>query len=91
MYVADVCVYDGRMYKQGQKWQDGCDYDCICTDGMTGKYECTERCVCFQLLSPFSVMGEPEFHKLCLQAVSHSSRSTDKQLCNIDIFLLFFE
>ncbi|XP_060567789.1 mucin-2-like isoform X2 [Ruditapes philippinarum] len=48
----NVCVYQGRMYTQGQKWQDGCKYDCICTDGMTGKYECTERCAAFPLVPP---------------------------------------
>ena len=46
--LADVCVYNGRMYTQGQKWQDGCKYDCICTDGLTGKYECTERFVTYK-------------------------------------------
>lgn len=39
----DACIYGGRIYTQGQRWQDGCQYDCICIDGKTGKYECTER------------------------------------------------
>lgn len=37
------CMYKGIMYQKGQQWQDGCQYNCICEDGMTGKYVCTER------------------------------------------------
>ncbi|XP_052233684.1 uncharacterized protein LOC127846468 isoform X4 [Dreissena polymorpha] len=48
----NVCVYNGKMYTQGQKWQDGCQYDCVCVDSMTGKYECTERCPTFPLVPP---------------------------------------
>ncbi|KAJ8302983.1 hypothetical protein KUTeg_019379 [Tegillarca granosa] len=39
-----VCVYKGKSYSQGQRWRDGCDYNCICEDGMTGKYKCTAIC-----------------------------------------------
>lgn len=42
--VPQVCVYKGQAYNQGQRWQDGCDFNCICDDGMTGKYTCTARC-----------------------------------------------
>ncbi|XP_052816208.1 uncharacterized protein LOC128242861 isoform X2 [Mya arenaria] len=52
----NVCVYNGKMYTQGQKWQDGCKYECVCTDGMTGKYECTERCPTFPLVPPQCTM-----------------------------------
>ena len=31
------------MYQPGQKWQDGCKYECICEDGITGRYKCSER------------------------------------------------
>lgn len=41
-FAAEVCVYKGNMYQQGQKWQDGCDYNCECIDAMTGHYRCTE-------------------------------------------------
>ena len=41
--VLDVCVYHGKVYKQGQKWQDGCDYDCECINSMEGKYKCVEK------------------------------------------------
>lgn len=40
-----VCVYSGKYYTQGQKWQDGCDYDCTCVNGQMGVFECTERWV----------------------------------------------
>lgn len=41
-FSAEVCVYKGNMYQQGQKWQDGCDYNCECIEAMTGHYRCTE-------------------------------------------------
>lgn len=37
-----MCVYKGKAYSQGMKWRDGCDYNCECQDGMTGRYVCTE-------------------------------------------------
>ncbi|XP_060081054.1 uncharacterized protein LOC132560404 [Ylistrum balloti] len=45
-----VCIYKGNAYQTGQRWQDGCQYNCICEDGMTGKYVCTERCSVFPQL-----------------------------------------
>lgn len=38
-----VCVYNGKSYHQGEKWQDGCQYNCECVDSMSGQYKCTER------------------------------------------------
>ncbi|XP_076113274.1 uncharacterized protein LOC143080959 isoform X2 [Mytilus galloprovincialis] len=40
----DVCVYKGKQYNQDQKWQDGCDFDCVCQDSKKGLYKCTEKC-----------------------------------------------
>ncbi|KAL5022346.1 hypothetical protein ScPMuIL_001501 [Solemya velum] len=40
----EVCIYKNRQYTQGQKWRDGCDYDCVCEDGVTGSYRCSEIC-----------------------------------------------
>ncbi|XP_060600216.1 uncharacterized protein LOC132753729 isoform X4 [Ruditapes philippinarum] len=39
-----ACLYKGQIYKQGVTWQDGCDYECECTDASKGMYKCTERC-----------------------------------------------
>jgi len=39
-----VCVYKGSAHKQGEKWQDGCDYNCECKDASTGYYQCTDIC-----------------------------------------------
>ncbi|CAG2252385.1 unnamed protein product [Mytilus edulis] len=36
----NVCVYKGIAYSQGQQWYDGCDYSCVCEDGITGVYRC---------------------------------------------------
>lgn len=40
-----MCDYKGMQYATGQKWQDGCQYDCECIDGSTGQYRCTEKYV----------------------------------------------
>ena len=37
-----VCVYKGKTYTQGQRWQDGCDYNCVCLNADMGRYDCTE-------------------------------------------------
>jgi len=42
-YSSDGCVYKGRYYGGGQKWEDGCDYDCVCVDSNSGQYRCTEK------------------------------------------------
>ena len=42
-YVAGICVYKNKTYTQGQKWSDGCLYNCECTDGNIGKYICKEK------------------------------------------------
>lgn len=44
------CFYKGKFYADGQKWQDGCDYNCECIDGMNGKYQCSQRSDSFLLL-----------------------------------------
>ncbi|CAG2246047.1 unnamed protein product [Mytilus edulis] len=38
------CRYKGITYHRGETWTDGCDYDCECVDGHTGRYSCTNRC-----------------------------------------------
>ena len=53
LLVSDVCVMDGKQYTQGQKWYQGCQKICICNDGKTGAYTCTERFVVF--VTQFSV------------------------------------
>jgi len=39
-----VCIYKGKFYSQNQKWDDGCDYTCTCTDASTGMYTCNPLC-----------------------------------------------
>ncbi|XP_071091876.1 uncharacterized protein [Haliotis cracherodii] len=49
---ASGCVYKGKLYTPGQRWADGCDYTCVCEDGMTGKYQCTEKCPKYPNMAP---------------------------------------
>ena len=42
-FIADVCIYNGQEYLQDQKWADGCELDCECTNAVLGKYHCTEK------------------------------------------------
>lgn len=37
------CVYKGVQHGQGERWEDGCDYDCVCEDATIGKYTCNEK------------------------------------------------
>jgi hypothetical protein len=32
-YFTEYCEYKGVRYSTGQKWRDGCDYNCVCVDG----------------------------------------------------------
>ena len=44
------CAYKGKSYSPGQKWYDGCDYECVCQDGATGRYQCYNRFVFYDCL-----------------------------------------
>lgn len=37
------CYYKGVVYQKGQTWSDGCQFDCVCLDDMSGQYQCTEK------------------------------------------------
>ena len=37
------CVYKGVEYSAGERWEDGCDFTCTCTDALRGHYECVDR------------------------------------------------
>lgn len=37
------CYYKGTIHRKGDRWADGCEYNCECMDDMTGRYRCTER------------------------------------------------
>ena len=39
----DVCIMNGKQYTQGQSWYDGCQQKCVCEDGRTGYYRCSQR------------------------------------------------
>ena len=43
VHVVAMCVYKGKQYTQGQKWQDGCSFDCECVDGNMGQFQCTDK------------------------------------------------
>ncbi|XP_025115701.1 uncharacterized protein LOC112577005 [Pomacea canaliculata] len=46
------CLYNGVHYSQDQRWQDGCQYNCVCTDASIGHYSCTKRCPRYAELPP---------------------------------------
>ena len=41
--MTGYCEYNGQHYQQGETWEDGCQYNCVCEDTTTGKYKCTEK------------------------------------------------
>ena len=43
---AGMCVYtDGRTFRQGDSWTDGCAYTCTCEDAPQNTYKCDFRWV----------------------------------------------
>ena len=44
-YILSIggCVFKGRLYQQGNRWDDGCTYKCECLDSTSGQYRCTDR------------------------------------------------
>ncbi|GFR96541.1 collagen alpha-5(VI) chain [Elysia marginata] len=41
---ADVCIFQGQSFEQGDTWHDGCDKTCVCDDARTGYIRCSDRC-----------------------------------------------
>lgn len=48
----NTCYYNGNRYRQGEKWQDGCAYDCECADAQSGQYVCYNKCPSYFNLPP---------------------------------------
>ncbi|KAJ8302801.1 hypothetical protein KUTeg_019197 [Tegillarca granosa] len=42
------CIYKGQVYSQGQEWNDGCNFNCRCTNGEKGQFVCNRRYVICQ-------------------------------------------
>ncbi|XP_035828904.1 uncharacterized protein LOC101847773 [Aplysia californica] len=38
------CLYNGKSYKQGETWDDGCDFYCECVNATTATHRCNKRC-----------------------------------------------
>ena len=43
--LSDRCVYKGVGYMQGQRWDDGCDLECVCENAIYGFYRCNKKLV----------------------------------------------
>ncbi|XP_035824757.1 uncharacterized protein LOC101847325 [Aplysia californica] len=63
--TSDVCIYQGKVYKQSEKWQDGCTFTCVCTDSTQGKYMCTDRCPTYPKLPPQCTMVQDPNDPCC--------------------------
>jgi len=46
-----MCLYHGMEYKQADRWNDGCDYECSCMDAATNRVVCTEKCTTWAMTS----------------------------------------
>ncbi|XP_070202959.1 uncharacterized protein [Littorina saxatilis] len=64
----DSCVFMGKAYTQGQQWYDSCDKICVCEDGKTGFYSCTDRCAKYPNISPDCIMVADPKDPVCCQA-----------------------
>ncbi|XP_071174304.1 extracellular matrix organizing protein FRAS1-like [Mytilus edulis] len=55
------CHYKGATYQEGETWTDGCDYECECIDGQTGRYTCSNKCpIYFNLPHNCSLVQESQ-------------------------------
>ena len=36
------CFYNNKVYQQGDRWTVGCEQSCVCSNGTTGQYTCTQ-------------------------------------------------
>ncbi len=54
-----TCVYKGKYYTQGQTWEDGCDYKCTCMDASKSFYQCTLKCLQWQLPKVCNMLAPP--------------------------------
>lgn len=50
--TSNGCVYKGVSYAVNQKWDDGCDFSCTCTDS-SGLYTCTSKCPTYTSLPSY--------------------------------------
>ena len=41
-------MYKGQKHNQGDNWDDGCVYRCVCEDASIGKWRCRERYESYQ-------------------------------------------
>merc|ERR1712156_1326634 len=60
-----VCPYKGKEYNTGEKWEDGCDYNCQCMDAVQGFYQCTAKCLTFNNLPSECRLLAPVTGKCC--------------------------
>ncbi|KAL8616406.1 hypothetical protein ACOMHN_032260 [Nucella lapillus] len=67
--TGDGCYYKNKVYPQGAKWQDGCDYDCTCNDGQTGQYNCIGICQDWSRLPKECHMEDPDPGMCCPRPV----------------------
>jgi len=43
--VLELCSYNGVLFRQGERWDDGCDLQCVCENETSGYYRCNQRFV----------------------------------------------
>ncbi|GFS00178.1 collagen alpha-4(VI) chain [Elysia marginata] len=64
--VPEMCMYEGRLYTEGQTWYDACDFKCTCVDGLTNSYTCLTRCPQYPGdFSACSQVADPEDPQCC--------------------------
>lgn len=44
LFLADVCIYKGKTYLQGQSWEPDCSTRCTCENAHYGYYRCNDAC-----------------------------------------------
>ena len=78
--VVNRCSYKGREYEQGDKWDDGCTYECECADAEKGQYVCYNKCPSsFNL--PNGCKLEQKAEKCCMEPVCNYTSKKVNEKC----------
>ncbi|XP_062609078.1 putative per-hexamer repeat protein 5 [Saccostrea cucullata] len=59
------CLYEGTVHRQGETWQVPCKYNCVCKDGTSGQYSCTEICPHYDTLPDGCYMAQDPSNSCC--------------------------
>eukprot|EP00916_Digyalum_oweni_P007206 GHVL01012180.1.p1 GENE.GHVL01012180.1~~GHVL01012180.1.p1 ORF type:complete len:402 (-),score=23.95 GHVL01012180.1:145-1350(-) len=66
----DHCEYKRQRYGQGERWEDGCDFNCVCEDASTGAWRCVDKCEKYvDIPKPYCYLEQDPVNTCCQRPV----------------------